>query len=72
MVGDCHSDFLKKGLLVPPRAFISCFLVVNVLIYTYLCPVSSLGTLRFPHRPCHPLGSSTAASCPAQSSMDKA
>ena len=23
MVGDCHSDFLKKGLLVPPRAFIS-------------------------------------------------
>ena len=70
MVSDCHSDFLKKGFLVPPSAFI--FLVFNVLIHTYLCPVSSLGTPRFPHRPCYPLGSSTAASCPAQSSVDRA
>ena len=56
MVGDCHSDFLKKGLLVPPRAFISCFLVFNILIYAYLCPLSSLGTPRFPPQALPPFG----------------
>ena len=44
MVSDCHSDFLKKGFLVPPSAFIS--------LSGFQCPYPHLSVSRV--QPRHP------------------